>query len=535
MAAAGAPGEVGGRYNWAMVVIRSQFPVVRIPDLTLTGYVLRDLERLRDRKALVDGPSGRNYTFGELDEQVRRLAGGLHSRGMRVGEVLALMAPNIPEFAIVLHGVAMAGGTVTTINPTYTVGEVRRQLLDAGVTRLVTVPEAVATARQAVTGTEVTEMYVIGDSEDVPEWKELFGNAMTPEAEVEIDLDEDLAIIPYSSGTTGLPKGVMLTHRSLVTNLVQSEPALGYDPGGEVALAVLPFFHIYGLHVLMNTLLAAGATVVTMPRFDLRMALSLIEEHRVTQFFAVPPMVMALARDPIVTEYDLSSLRMIMAAAAPLGVDIAEEAAARVGCELTQAYGMTEVLDTHVTPPGANRVGSSGLTIAGVECRVCDIESGRELDIGQEGELWIRNPQVMKGYLNNPEATRETIDAEGWVRTGDVVRFDRDGYMFVVDRVKEIIKYKGFQVAPAELEALTVTHPAVADVAVIGIPDVEAGELPKAFVVLEEGQQATAEEIQEFVAGQVATYKRIRMVEFIDEIPRSPSGKILRRFLRDKG
>ena len=516
-----------------MVVVRSPFVAPEVPDLALTDYVLRDLDRLRDRTALVDGPTGRSYTFGEFDERVRSLAGGLLDRGIRTGEVVALMAPNLPEFAVALHGVTTAGGTVTTINPNYTVGEVRRQLCDAAVTRLLTIPEASSVAREAAVGTNVREIHVMGDSGGEPYWGELFGEVLT--SGVEIDTAEHVAIIPYSSGTTGLPKGVMLTHRSLVTNLVQSEPALGYVPGGEVALAVLPFFHIYGLHVLMNTLLAAGATVVTMPRFELRSALSLIEEYRVTQFFAVPPMVMALARDPMVDEYDLSSLKMIMAAAAPLGVDIAEEAAARVGCELTQAYGMTEVLDTHVTPPGANRAGSSGLTIAGVECRVCDIETGDELGIGEEGELRIRNPQVMKGYLNNPEATEAAVDADGWVRTGDVVRFDTDGYMYVVDRVKEIIKYKGFQVAPAELEALIVTHPAVADVAVIGVPDVEAGELPKAFIVLEEGWGATTEEIQEFVAQAVATYKRIRVVEFIEEIPRSPSGKILRRLLRDRG
>ncbi|HEC10691.1 MAG TPA: 4-coumarate--CoA ligase family protein [Acidimicrobiales bacterium] len=517
-----------------MIIHRSPLPDVEIPDTALTEYVLKDLDALRDRPALIDGPTGRTYTFGDLDTHTRRLAGGLLERGMKPGEVLAIMAPNIPEYAIVFHGVARAGGTVTTINPTYTAGEVRHQLQDAGATRLVTVPAFLDTAREAIEGTDVSEIYVIGEAEGVPSLTDLYGE---PVAEpVPVEQAEHVVVLPYSSGTTGLPKGVMLTHRNLVANIAQCEPILSYGTEDEVALAVLPFFHIYGMQVLMNALLSAGVTVVTMPRFDLKGALDLIRDRKVTRFFAVPPIILALAKHPLVDEYDLSGLRGVMSGAAPLGAELAEEAAERIGCEVVQGYGMTELSPvSHATPYGAYKAGSSGITAPNTECRVVDTESGEDLGVGEEGELWIRGPQVMKGYLNNPEATAATIDEDGWLHTGDVARIDEEGHVFVVDRVKELIKYKGFQVPPAELEALIVTHPAVADVAVIGIPDVEAGELPKAFIVLKEGHEATAEEIQEFVAGQVAGYKKIRMVEFIDEIPKSASGKILRRFLRDQG
>jgi 4-coumarate--CoA ligase len=274
---------------------------------------------------------------------------------------------------------------------------------------------------------------------------------------------------------------------------------------------------------------------VTLPRFDLAQALGIIQDHKVSRFFAVPPIVLALAKHPLVDEYDLSSLEWIMSGAAPLGAELTAEAAARIGCEIVQGYGMTELSPvSHGTPSGQGRPGTVGVTVPNTESRLVDPETGEDADVGGEGELWVRGPQVMLGYLNNPEATAATIDADGWLHTGDIARIDADGHVTIVDRVKELIKVKGFQVPPAELEALIITHPAVADVAVIGVPDVEAGELPKAFVVAKPGATVTPAEIQEFVAPHVATYKQVRLVELVDEIPKSPSGKILRRLLRDR-
>ncbi|MDH4277505.1 MAG: AMP-binding protein [Acidimicrobiia bacterium] len=513
-------------------IFRSPLPDQEIPEVPLTEYVLQHAESMAGEPAMIDGPSGRTYSFAQLSDHIHRLAGGLTAAGFGAGSTVGIMAPNIPEYAIVFHAVAVAGGTVTTINPTYGVEEVAFQLNDAGAQLLVTIADFVDTAKAAAEGTSVTRIAVIGDSdaEGVTPLAELYGDAIE---QVPVDIHEQVVVLPYSSGTTGLPKGVMLTHYNLVANLAQSRPVLDYGDN-EMALAVLPFFHIYGMQVLMNGLLAEGVGVVTMPRFDMEQALGLIEKHKVTQFFAVPPIVLGLAKHPAVDNYDLTSLRKIFCGAAPLGAELGEEAAERIGCAVVQGYGMTELSPiSHATAGNNAKSGSSGITVPNTECRLVD-ENGDDQGVGGRGELWVRGPQVMMGYLNNPEATAATIDDDGWLHTGDVAVIDADGHTYIVDRVKELIKYKGFQVPPAELEALVVTHPAVADVAVIGVPDDEAGELPRAYVVLKPGMEATAEDLQAFVAEHVATYKQIRQVVFTDDIPKSASGKILRRFLRDE-
>ena len=514
------------------IIHKSPLPDIEIADVSITDYVLRKADELPDKPAFIDGGNGRVITFSELKDHVRRFAGGLANRGFGVGSTLALVAPNIPEYAVVFHGCGVAGGTVTTVNPTYGAEEVRFQLLDASATILVTVEAAMPIALEAIEGTDVQEIIVIGEHPNGTSLSEVL--TAEPIEQVEVDLANHHVVLPYSSGTTGLPKGVMLTHRNLVANLCQCESAIPYDQDSS-GLAVLPFFHIYGMQVLMNGLLANGCTVISMPRFDLVQALELIQEHKITHFFAVPPMILALAKQPIIDNYDLSSLEMVMSGAAPLGAELSEEAATRIQCDVIQGYGMTELSPvSHMTPPGQYRPGSVGVTVPNSECRIVDPETGQDKGVGEEGELWVRGPMVMAGYLNNPEATEETIDSDGWLRTGDVAIIDEFEHIYIVDRVKELIKYKGFQVPPAELEALIISHPAVADVAVIGIPDDEAGELPKAFVTLKPDMEATGEEIQDFVADKVATYKQIHLVEFIDEIPKSASGKILRRFLRDQ-
>ena len=325
----------------------------------------------------------------------------------------------------------------------------------------------------------------------------------------------------------------MLTHRNLIANVLQVNQAIGVGEH-DVVMAVLPFFHIYGMQVMMNSGLSVGATLVTMPRFDLELFLRAHARYRITATYVAPPIVVALAKHPMVAQFDLSSLRFMLSGAAPLSAATAAEAAARIGCPVVQGYGMTELSPvTHFTPPGRDRPGAAGLLVANTECRIVDPATGESLGPDRDGELWIRGPQVMAGYLNQPAATAATLDAEGWLRTGDIAHIDADGYLYVVDRLKELIKYKGFQVPPAELEALLLAHPAVADAAVIGLPDEEAGEIPVAFVVLKPGQQTDAAALQAHVAGQVAHYKQLRRVEFISAIPKSASGKILRRVLKD--
>jgi acyl-CoA synthetase (AMP-forming)/AMP-acid ligase II len=351
---------------------------------------------------------------------------------------------------------------------------------------------------------------------------------------VAIDPANDLVALPYSSGTTGLPKGVMLTHRNLVANLCQFQDALGTGTG-ERLIAVLPFFHIYGLVVLMAAAVREGSTLVTMPRFDLEEFLRILQEHHVTRAYLVPPIVLALAKHPMVDKYDLSALQVVVSGAAPLDAGLQGAAASRVDCMVAQGWGLTEtspVLTTSVGAPLGPKPGAVGVLLPNTALRVVDPATGADVGRGETGELLARGPQVMKGYLNAPQATADMLDPDGWLHTGDLGRVDDDGYVYVVDRVKELIKYKGMQVAPAELEAVLLGHPAIADAAVVRSPDEEAGEVPKAFVVAKTPLQA--EEVIAYVAERVAPHKRIRRVEFIDEIPKALSGKILRRVLMDR-
>lgn len=508
----------------------SPLPQITVPDTLLTPFILQHAQRLADEPALVEGSSGRSLTYAQFEEQVKALAGGLKQRGFGKGDVLAIMAPNTPEYAVAFHGTAWAGGTVTTINPTYTAHEVKHQLQDSGAILLVTVGAFLPVATEAVEGTAVTEIFTI-DATDVASLSSLAGEPLENQVQVSPD---DIVALPYSSGTTGLSKGVMLSHRNLVANLIQTAAMLPIREG-ETILSFLPFFHIYGMQVLMNAALSQGGKVVTMERFDLEQFLQLSQDHKVARSFVAPPIVLALAKHPSVANYDLSSLQSVFSGAAPLGAELAEEAATRLGCEVVQGYGMTELSPvSHATPAGHFKPGTIGILTPSTESKIVDPETGKDLGIGEDGEIWVRGPQVMPGYLNNAQATAVTIDKEGWLHTGDVGHVDEDGHFTIVDRLKELIKYKGFQVPPAELEALLVTHPAVADAAVIGVPDDEAGELPKAFITLKEGESTSAEEIQSFVADKVAHYKKIRIVQFVDAIPKSASGKILRRMLRDQ-
>ncbi len=524
-----APTTLRLRSQAMSIIHRSPQPDIEIPETAITAYVLRRGDELAERVAIRDVSGASSYTFAQLNQAIHSLAGGLAARGVGPGQVIGVMAPNIPEYAIVFHGAAVAGAAVTTINPTYGADEVRFQLIDAGATMLVTIPMFLAVAQAAIEGTSVTELVVMGEADGVTPFRSLFG---APIAQVAVDLTQHTVVLPYSSGTTGLPKGVMLSHRNLVANIEQCQHSLVYSDD-EVALAVLPFFHIYGMQVLMNGLLANGVTVVTMPRFDMVEALRTVQDLRVTRFFAVPPMILGLAKLPVVADYDLSSLKMVFSGAAPLGAELAEEAAARIGCEVVQGYGMTELAPvSHCTPTGDYRPGTSGVTISNTEARLVDPDTGEDRGVGERGELWVRGPQVMLGYLNNPAATEATIDADGWLHTGDIGVIDEHHHLTIVDRLKELIKFKGFQVPPAELEALLITHPGVADVAVIGVPDDEAGEVPKAFIVVRPGHTVTLEDLQALISHHMASYKQVRQMEIIEAIPKSASGKILRRELR---
>ena len=518
----------------SMTIYESRHPAVAIPSQSITSFVLRHAERLADKAAIIDGPSGRTVSYGALRQQILSLAGGLRARGVGRGTTVALMSPNIPEFAVVFHAVAAVGGTVTTLNPTYRAEELAYQLRDSGATWMVTVGLFAEEARKACDEAGVAERVLIdGPSDGWEGLKGLFGAPLS--GPVEVDADADVVALPYSSGTTGFPKGVMLTHANLVANLAQVEPVVQVGEE-EVIFAVLPFFHIYGMTVLMNYGLARGATIVSVPRFDLVQMLELTQRHGITRLFLVPPIVLALAKHPVVDGYDLSSVKQIFSGAAPLSGELSSAVTARLGCEVAQGYGMTELSPvSHAIADGESCPGSSGTLVPNTRARLVDPETGQDVAPGERGELWIQGPQVMKGYLANEDATRATIDPEGWLHTGDIATIDEHGHTFIVDRLKELIKVKGFQVPPAELEALLIDHADITDAAVIGIPDPEAGELPRAFVVLKAGSALDADGVKAYVAEHVATYKRLGDVVFVDSIPKSASGKILRRELRARG
>ena len=494
----------------------SPYPEPVIPDVDLPAYVLEHVGRWAADPAVTDGVSGETVSYGELSGLVGEVGGRLVGRGIQAGDTVALMSPNQPWWAVAFYAVLAAGAVLTPVNPALTEREVIAQLRNSRARLLIADVTVIAKAG-AVAAACGIDVVAIGD---------LNRGRRRPLPVVD---PSSTAVVAYSSGTTGVAKGVLLTHRNLVSNLAQHE-AVYHVAHDDVVLAALPLFHIYGMTIIMGYALRHGATIVTLPRFSLERYVATVAQKRVTWLHLAPPMVLALS-GPGAEDADLSSVRRAVSGAAPLDAALAARGHARLGCVIGQGYGMTEASpgvtfvpddDPQSCPPG-----SVGVLIPGTEARLVDPATGRDAD--EEGELWVRGPQVMAGYLDNPEATAASLVDGGWLRTGDLVRVD-GGMWTVTDRLKELIKYKGYQVAPAELESVLLEHPAIADAAVIGVPDTEAGEIPKAFVVA--GGVLSAEEVMAWVAGRVAPYKKVRAVELVDAIPKSPSGKILRRVLK---
>ena len=507
------------------------YPAVEIPDVSLTEFILERAKQFGDKPAFIDGPTGRSISFSELGDQIGRVAGALRERGFGKGDVAAIYSPNVMEYAIVFHAAATLGGAVTTANPLYTAEELKFQLTDASASVLFTIGMFLDKANEAVEGTGVKEIITFDGAEGTTPYATLLNS--DPVTQEPVDPGEDIVVLPYSSGTTGLPKGVMLTHTNLVANLLQTAAATDCRQMTEedTLIAVLPFFHIYGMVVIMNFGLYQGCTTVVVPRFDMEEFLGLVSDHGVTVAHLVPPIVLGLAKHPAVDNYDLSKLDLIFCGAA-------RSAKACFGSMPAFGLRVTTRVRTHRNQPGypsgSNYWRQSEpcwfywVNISNTEARIIDLDTEEEVTPGQTGELLVRGPQVMKGYLNNPQATAHTVDSEGWLHTGDIAFVDDAGHTYIVDRVKELIKYKGMQVAPAELEALLLTHPSVADVAVIPSPDDEAGEVPKAFVVKK--ADVSSDDLLSFVADNVAPHKKVRRLEFVDAVP-SRHLAILRRLL----
>jgi long-chain acyl-CoA synthetase len=511
-------------------------PKLDYPSIPYHGLLRHSAQRAPDRCATVF--QGQQLTFREIDALSNALAHGLLECGVAKGDRVALFMTNRAEYLISFCAVSKVGAVVTPLNPSYREQEAEYQLTNSEARVVIVHSDLLPVIESIRSRIPAQHVLVVGDPPDgTRSWYDVVQThpAERP-AEVALDLDNDLIALPYSSGTTGLPKGVMLSHRNLVSNCIQCTSA-GRITDRDVLLVFLPFYHIYGT-MLMGAAVASGAKLVIMEKFDMVTALTLTQEHGVTLFYAVPPVLLALSQYAELKKYDFSTLRYIMSGAAPLPPEVGRRVNELIGVPVLQGYGLTEAAPlTHMNPvdnPELMRLESVGIHVSDQEEKILSLDD-ESSELGPEavGELVIRGPHVMKGYWKAPEETARTL-RDGWLFTGDIARRDSHGYMYIVDRKKEMIKYKGFGVAPAELEALLHEHPAVADCAVVPKADAEAGEIPRAFIVLRSNMRVSPNELMQFVAERVAGYKRIRAVEFIDAIPKNPSGKILRRVLKER-
>jgi acyl-CoA synthetase (AMP-forming)/AMP-acid ligase II len=515
-------------------------PQVHFPEMPYHYLLRRAAERAPDRPAIIYHDL--ILTYREVVSMVNCIANGLHDLGIRKGDIISLFTVNRPEYTITLNAAAMLGAVISPMNPSYKEREIAYQLENSEAKAILVYRELVPLLQLVLSQKSfpnLKHIIVTGATvpvempQAIPFARLLRGSSPKPHVHTEISGD-DLLALPYSSGTTGFPKGTMLSHRNLVTNHLQFLTASGIN-SADTTLIYLPMYHIYGV-LLTGSFLAAGALQVLLERFDQQRALELCEKHGVTWFFAVPPVINALANAPVdLTQ--LKTVKYVMNAAAPLPLEPARKLQQRTGISIVQAYGLTETSpDTHLSPtsPELVRLESVGVLVHNTEQKIMDIETGeRELPVGEDGEIVVRGPQVMLGYWKAPEETARVL-RNGWLHTGDIGHVDTDGYTYIVDRKKEMIKYKAFSIAPAELESLLMEHPAVLEAAVIGVPDDEAGEVPKGYVVLRPGHRVSSEELIAFVNGKLASYKKLHYVEFIDAIPKVPSGKILRRELKER-
>lgn len=522
-----------------------------IPECTLPEVVWENLGKWADKPALICNETGRQYKYVDIRRRTINLAKSLRGRlKLQPGDTVAILLPNVPEFPIALLGIIEAGLVATTVNPIYKAEEISTQLIDSGAKALITLGECFQKATDAIRQVKknipiLTIKTMQGESTTAGAID--FGEFCERETSFEglrPGHPDDVCVMPYSSGTTGLPKGVELTHRNIVSNVYQCVDFPKFmrettKDNQDVVPAVLPMFHIYGMTVNALKMLSVGCKMITLPKFTPDIYTDMLEKHRPHHLFLVPPIVIFLAAHPNVTPKHLESVLTLMSGAAPLGASDVERLFLKTKREIPalQGYGMTETSPVLcMTPPEIWKdcLGSIGKTIPNTEIKIVGVDDPKGIPLGpnERGEMLVRGPQVMPRYHNNEKATDEVF-CDGWLRTGDMAYYDEKKILWITDRLKELIKVKGFQVAPAELEAIVRDHPKVADAAVIGIPHPINGEVPKAFVVANANTTINPEEIQDYVAQKVASYKRLDGgVTILDAIPKNPSGKIMRRTLK---
>ncbi|MEM2067808.1 MAG: long-chain fatty acid--CoA ligase [Nitrososphaerota archaeon] len=532
------------------------------PNIPLHEFLERTAKQHPDKTSIIF--FGKRVTYGELNNYADRFATALHQLGIKKGDVVAIYLPNTPQFVIAYYGALKLGAVVSGVSPLVVERELEFQLSDSEAKAIVLLDALYPRFEKVWEKTQVKFAIVARLAEYMP-WalaflgtllkkiptakipprsnvyffRELIEKTPANPPHVEINPKEDLAVLQYTGGTTGLPKGAMLTHENLVANAVGCAAWLRATEGRDVGLAVLPFFHIYGMTVSMNFTIYSGGTMVVLPRFDVVEVLKSIEKYKVTLFPGVPTLYALIVNHPDVKKYNLRSVKFCISGAAPLPPEIQKRFMELTGAVLVEGYGLTEASPvTHSNPLDPTlktvKVGSIGIPWPSTDARIVDVETGTvEMPIGEVGELVVKGPQVMKGYWKRPEETRMVL-RDGWLYTGDLAKMDEDGYFYIVDRKKDLIKYKGYSVYARELEDILYEHPTVKLAAVVGKPDPIAGEIPKAYIVLKEGATATAEEIMKFVNERVAPYKAIREVEFRSELPTTLVGKVLRRVLREE-
>lgn len=532
---------------------------IQYDEKPLYAYLEESVSRYPEKKALHF--MGKELSYSELYTQAKQFANYLQSLGVEKNDKVAIMLPNCPQAVISYYGVLMAGGIVVQTNPLYTERELEYQMndseakiivcLDILVPRVSNVQEKTNLKHKIVTGIkdylpfpknliypfiqkrEYNMVVKVEQSEDTHVWEHIMKTAKPDFNKVDINPKEDLALLQYTGGTTGFPKGVMLTHFNLSANLQMCEAWLyKTDPGEEIILAVLPFFHVYGMTTVMNFGVKQGSKIILMPKFNAEDVLKVIDKQKPTIFPGAPTIYIGLINHPDINKYDLSSIKACLSGSAPLPVEVQEQFEKITGGRLVEGYGLTETSPvTHANPIWENRInGSIGLPWPDTDVKIIRTGTDEEADIGEVGELVVKGPQVMVGYWKNPEETENTL-RDGWLYTGDMGYMDENGYFYIVDRKKDMIIAGGYNIYPREVEEVLYEHPAIQEAAVVGIPDPYRGETVKAFIVLKEGKQVTEEELNKFCRENLAAYKVPRSYEFRDELPKTVIGKILRRQL----
>ncbi|KAH6660162.1 hypothetical protein BKA67DRAFT_530278 [Truncatella angustata] len=541
-------------------VITSPHADVVIPNVDIWSFLFenRDPATFNDKKEIfIDGDTGRSYTFDQLKQATIEFGKGLKSQwGFKKGDVLGVFSPNSIDYGAVIWGTLWAGGACSTANPTYTVKELAFQLKDSNVsgvaTQLPLLPVVLEAAKQI--GLPEDRIILLGDAKDptgkFKHFTELKDTSLLGQRRTKVNPQKDLAFLVYSSGTTGLPKGVMLKHSNLVANVsqtgaVEARSGLhhlgGSDGNGDKQLAILPFFHVYGLTNILHATMSDGHQAIVLAKFELERFCQLVEKYSITFAYVPPPVILGLAKHPIVDKYDLSSLKWLNSGAAPLTHELINGLWERLTIPVKQGYGLSEVSPvSHLQTvlEWARYKGAVGKLIPNMQCRIVDLE-GKDVPEGQEGEIWLKGPNVFDGYINRPELAKDTFSQDGYFKTGDIGYQDNKGNFYITDRLKELIKYKGFQVPPAELEGVLLGHADITDACVIPVYDQErATEVPRAYIVVSAGIERTdekAKEIVDWIASKVAPHKQLRGgVRFVDEVPKNASGKLLRRVLKEQ-